>query len=303
MTREPDSKHMREIAASFAGLLRLLTHDGEVERPADIRNLLVDRLRDALDRRIPSIPDGEATFVAGTFLVEAIICSHERTEITRLRHRDLGTSHALKTISADRANETVTRAMLLREARIGMTLHHPNLVAAQLAIRLVDGRPAIIMEWAGPSLSQRLAAGSISSADIRQSMKSLLLGLDAIHAAGYVHGDISPANLLLCDDDFERLKIADFGTALEHGARYCDLDLAKVATPGFTAPELYRGEAADPRADLYSAGCVMNMLLEHCSDTEDAVVELKSTARNLMDHSPPKRPPSAMAALQLITEN
>ncbi|WP_271023068.1 serine/threonine-protein kinase [Rhizobium sp. RCAM05973] len=294
---------MREIAASFAGLLRLLTHDGEVERPADIRDLLVDRLRDALDRRMSSIPDGEATFVAGTFLVEAVVHSHERTIITRLRHRDLGTSHALKTISAARANEAVTKAMLLREAHIGMTLHHPNLVAVQLAIRLADGRPAIIMEWAGPSLSQRLAAGSMSSADIKRSMKSLLLGLDAIHAAGYVHGDISPANLLLCDYDFEQLKIADFGTALEHGARYGDLDIAKVATPGFTAPELYHGEAADPRADLYSVGCVLNMLLAHCSDTEDAVARLKTAATDLMDHSPSKRPPNAVAALQLITEN
>lgn len=303
MTRDPDSRDMREIAASFAGLLRLLTHDGEVERPADVRDLLIDRLRDALDRRVPSIPDGEATFIAGTFLVEAVVHSHERTIISRLRHRDLGTSHALKTISADRANEAVAKTMLLREARIGMTLHDPNLVAVQLAIRLADGRPAIIMEWAGPSLSQRLAAGSISSADIRRSMKSLLLGLGAIHAAGYAHGDISPANLLLCDDDFERLKIADFGTALEHGARYGDLDIAKVATSGFTAPELYRGEAVDPRADLYSAGCVLNMLLEHCSDTEDAVARLKTVAADLTDHSPSKRPPNAVAALELITEN
>ena len=303
MMRDPDSKDMREIAASFAGLLRLLTHDGEVARPADIRDLLVDRLRDALDRRLPSMPDGEPTFIASTFLVEAAVHSHERTEISRLRHRDLGTLHALKTIGADRANEAITKAMLLREARIGMTLRHPNLVAVQLAIRLADGRPAIIMEWAGPSLSQRLAAGSISSAQISRAMKSLFRGLGAIHAAGYVHGDISPANLLLCDDDFEQLKIADFGTALEHGARYLDLDVAKVATPGFTAPELYHGEAADPRADLYSAGCVLNTLLERSGDTEDAIVGLMSAAKKLTEHSPSKRPPNAMAALQLITEN
>lgn len=303
MTRDLQSDDMKKIAASFAGLLHLLTHDGETERPADIRDLLIDRLRDALDRRLPSMADGEPNFIGNTFLVEAIIHSNARTVISRLRHRDLGTLHALKTIGSDHADDTVTKAMLLREARIGMAFRHPNLVAVECTIRLPDGRPAIISEWAGASVSQRLSADAISLTDIKQAMKSLLLGLHSIHEAGYIHGDISPANLLLFEDDFARLKIADFGSAIERGKRYSDLDIAKAATPGFAAPELSPTEAVDPRIDLYSAGYVMRLLLEHCDEKDDTREPLKGAAEQLTDQDPSKRPPNAMAALEIITES
>ncbi|NLS20128.1 protein kinase [Rhizobium sp. P40RR-XXII] len=293
---------MKEIATRFAELLHLITHDGETERPKTMSDLLADRLRDALDRRLPSIADDQPSFVANTFLVEAVVHRNERTEISRLRHRDLGTRHALKTISAERADEAVTKALLLREARIGMTLCHVHLAAVQCAIRLADGRPAIIAEWAGPSLPQRLAASSISLGDVRAAMRSLLAGLNAIHAAGFVHGDISPANLLLCEDDFRRLKITDFGTTIEYGARYRDLDIAKAATAGFSAPELLRDPGADPRADLYSAGCVMKLLLDHCDEADETVARLTAVAQHLADQSPSSRPPSATAAIALIDE-
>ena len=300
MTPNPTSEDMKEIAARFAGLLRLLTHDGETKRPIDIRDLLIDRLRDALDRRLPSMSEGEPAFIANTFLVEAVIHSNPRTVVSRLRHRDLGTWHALKTVGDDQRNDAVAKTMLLREARIGIALRHPNLVAVECVVRLADGRPAIIAEWAGPPLSQRLSADAISLADVTRTMRSLLFGLHAIHHAGYVHGDISPSNLLLCDDDFTRLKIADFGSAIECGRCYRDLDIAKAATPGFAAPELSPTEAADPRADLYSAGCVMKLLLEHCPEANDATASLKSVMAQLTNHAPSERPPNAMAAVELI---
>lgn len=302
MMQDVSSNDMRKIAASFAELLRLLTHDGEVERPADIRDLLIDRLRDALDRRLPSLPDAKSIFVANTFLVEAAIHANERTVISRIRHRDLGTWHAMKTISIDRSNEALAKAMLLREARIGMALRHPNLVAVQCAIRLPDGRLATISEWVGPSLAQRLSAGGISLTEVKQAMKSLLLGLAAIHEAGYVHGDLSPANLLLHGDNLMRLKIADFGSAIESGRRYSDLDIAKAATPAFAAPELSPTGAVDLRADLYSAGRVMKLLLDHCGEESETTARLNGVVEQLTDHDPSKRPPNAMAALELITE-
>lgn len=302
MNGYPDTEEMRRIAASFAGLLRLLTHNGETERPKDIRDLLIDRLRDTLDRRLPSLTDDAPTFIGNSFLVEAVVHRNGRTEISRLRHRDLGTLHAMKTIGIDRANDAAAAALLLREARIGTLLCNSNLAAARCAIRLPDGRPAIIMEWIGPSLSQRLAAGTLSSVDIRTATKSLLLGLGAIHEAGYVHGDISPANLLLRDGDFNQLKIADFGTVRERGACYQDLGIAKSATPGFTAPEISANSAADPRADLYSAGCVISLLLDHCDDAGETVEQLKALALRLMADCRSKRPPDALAALASMNE-
>jgi type VI secretion system protein ImpN len=305
MSGDASDEDMKRIAASFAELQHLLTHDGEVERPKGMRDLLTDRLRDALDRRLPSLPDGEPAFIGNTFLVEAVIHRNERTEISRLRHRDLGTLHAMKTIRADRSSEATAKALLLREASIGMMLRSSDLAAAQCAIRLPDGRPALIMDWIGPSLSQRLAEGSLSPADVSAAAKSMLVGLSVIHHAGYVHGDISPANLLLSDGDFNKLKIADFGTAVKCGTRYSDLDIARAVTPGFTAPEVAEPEVSGDvamqfSADLFSAGRVMNLLLEHCDETEQSIAAIKAAARHLADPAPSRRPPNAMAALALI---
>jgi type VI secretion system protein ImpN len=300
MSADTNDEGMKRIAASFAELQHLLTHDGEAERPKGMRDLLIDRLRDALDRHLPSLPDGEPAFIANTFLAEAVIHRNQRTEISRLRHRDLGTLHAMKTIPADRSSEATAKALLLREGSIGMTLRCSGLASAQCAIRLPDGRPALIMEWIGPSLSQRLADGPLSAMDVKAATKSMLVGLSVIHHAGYVHGDISAANLLLRDGDLNQLKIADFGTAVKYGTRYRDLDIARALTPGYTAPEVSGDAAMQFSADLFSAGRVMSLLLEHCHETEQSIAAIKATARHLADPAPSRRPPNAMAALALI---
>ncbi len=298
MNRSPSTEDMRRIACRFAELLDLLVRDGETERPAEVRDLLIDQLRDALDRRLSRWPSDDADFLGNTFLVEAVVHHTERTEISRLRHRDLGTLHAMKTIVRDRTNAATARALLLREARIGMTVSNGNLVVTQCAIRLSDGRPAIIMEWVGPSLAQRLAEGSVAATNVRAIAKSLLLGLGAIHDAGYVHGDISPANLLLDDD--AQLKIADFGTMVPCTIRPNDLDIAKAGTPGFIAPEVSADATMQFSADLYAAGRVLKMLVEHCSSDDDAIEPLDFLAQRLSAPDPCQRPPSAVAALALI---
>jgi type VI secretion system protein ImpN len=227
----------------------------------------------------------------------------ERIEIGRLRHRDLGTLHALKTVIADRADDAVARRLLLREARIGMALRHPRLVDIQMALRLVDGRPAIIMEWAGEPLSQRLSsAGSVSTRDCLEAMRGLLSGLQAIHAAGYVHCDISPGNLLLLASDISGLKIADFGVALEQGGRHRDLEIKIAGTLPFMAPEQADDAAADPRSDLYSAGRVLSTLLERCDETGRHVEEIGAFAGPLSERKLSLRPASAQVALDLLDE-
>ncbi|TXI01725.1 MAG: serine/threonine protein kinase [Rhizobium sp.] len=299
MTGDPTFDGMRKIAAGFAELLRLLTHDGETERPKDERDVLVDRLRDALDRRLPSLADN-AAFIGNTFLIEAVVYRNKRTEISRLRHRDLGTFHAMKTLPVDRINDTIARELLLREARIGMMLCGSNLVATQCSLRLPDGRPAIIMPWVGPSLPQRLNTRSLCVAEVEAMAKSMLAGLSTIHRAGYVHGDVSPANLLVADGDIERLVISDFGTTLERGAHYRDLDIARAATTGFTAPEISGDTAMDFNTDIYSAGRTISLLLDHCHETGDTVTRLKTAARVFASVDPSERPPDAMAALAII---
>jgi type VI secretion system protein ImpN len=307
MSSELPVKDLEEIASHFSSLLHVLTHDAKGERPSDMRDMLIDRLRDALDRRLPRLSSDNTAFIAGSFLLEDTIDRRERTEISRLRHRDLGTLHALKTVIADRADDAVARRLLLREARIGMALRHPRLVQTQMALRLTDGRPAIIMEWAGEPLSQRLSAGSVSTRDCLEAMRGLLSGLQAIHGAGYVHCDISPGNLLLSPGnlllpggDVSGLKIADFGVALEQGGHYRDLEIKIAGTLPFMAPEQADDAAADPRSDLYSAGRVLSALLERCEEKGRHVEEIGALAGHLSERNPSLRPASAQVALDLL---
>jgi type VI secretion system protein ImpN len=302
MTQDLGAEDQRDIAARFSRLMRLVTHDGDAERPPEIRDGLVDRLRDALDRQLPHFPAEDAAFVAGSFVIEASVHRGATTEVSRLRHRDLGSLHAMKTVAADHADDAVARALLLREARIGLDFRHPHLIHTQTALRLGDGRPAIVTEWAGGgSLSQRLVHGAILPfAGVLKTMSGLLGGLAAMHEADYVHCDIAPGNLFFADNGFGHLQIGDFGVALERGGRHREFDIETAMTPAFAPREQAAGEPAEPAWDLYAAGCIMSVLIERCSGPEGAIGQLRDIATRLRGGSLSTALPSAAAALELL---
>lgn len=124
------------------------------------------------------------------------------------------------------------------------------IATTQMALRLPDGRPALVLEWLPESLARRLETGKpFALGEIRLLLEGLLRGLGAIHAQGLVHADIAPDNLLLESGDLSRPKIADFGIAVESGRRHADLGLARAGRCGFATPEQLAGDA---RTDLYA---------------------------------------------------
>ncbi|MBC9732308.1 serine/threonine-protein kinase [Nocardioides marmotae] len=94
-------------------------------------------------------------------------------------------------------------------------------------------------------------------------LRQLLAGLAAIHAAGVVHRDVKPANLLLHPTGSGRphLVVSDFGVAVDLAGPRLTETGAVVGTPGYLAPEVAGGAAAAPAADLYAAGQVALFLL------------------------------------------
>jgi eukaryotic-like serine/threonine-protein kinase len=98
----------------------------------------------------------------------------------------------------------------------------------------------------GPSLEAALAGGPLESSQAMDIMAQAAAGLQAAHAAGMIHRDIKPGNLLLAPGG--TVKITDCGIAHTIGS-------ASV-TPGYLAPELAWGEQATPASDLYSLGMV-----------------------------------------------
>lgn len=150
----------------------------------------------------------------------------------------------------------------LREARAVARLNHPNIVSiyaagqdegtAFLALELVRGGSLVeLRERVGPELPVRLAA---------HIMRDSARGLGAAHAAGIVHRDVKPGNILLSED---QVKLTDFGiarVARRDGSGSTESG-AFVGTPRYSSPEQCMADEVDGRSDLYSLAVVTYELL------------------------------------------
>ena len=180
----------------------------------------------------------------------------------------LGRDVAIKRIDRENGG-AATRERLLREAQALARLAHPNVVAIHevgehgddifLAMELVAGDT--LRAW-------RRARGRGHQEGIDVALQAGL-GLAAAHAAGVVHRDIKPDNIMVGRDG--RVRVMDFGLArAAHepppaeeaaGAAGPPTDASVTGalrgTPGFMAPELWHGRVADPRSDIYSFSVVL----------------------------------------------
>jgi tetratricopeptide (TPR) repeat protein len=131
----------------------------------------------------------------------------------------------------------------LREARTLATVRHPAVVSVYAA-GSVDHVAFVAMELVkGDSLARRIASRPLPWRDAAATFGEVAAGLEAIHAAGLVHRDLKPGNLLV---DGDRLRIADFGLAVR------TIDASLAGTLPYLAPELLAGAPADRRSDIYA---------------------------------------------------
>jgi type VI secretion system protein ImpN len=287
-----------EVARNFAALWDALTVAGD--RDPEKHRSLINQVRDALDRGEHRLAGHDPTIIANTFVLEALVHEGATTRIYRARHRDLLSLHAVKTLRPDQVDDPVARKLLLNEARIGGAIRHPNVVATETLLRFADGRPALVLEWIDRSLEDIVQETSLGVGDIMHVIAAILRGLEAIHAAGYVHGDLSLSNIRYMDNDLLRLKIGDFGIALKTGRRHRDLDIAFAGRPRFAPPEQLAGQALDGRSDLHAAGLILSKLLDHCRETGATVKRLRQLAAEFARPEPQERPENAKAALHLL---
>ncbi|EDM79915.1 serine/threonine protein kinase [Plesiocystis pacifica SIR-1] len=151
------------------------------------------------------------------------------------------------------------RRRFAAEARAATRLEHPHIVTVYLVGETPRGLPAIAMEYVpGQTLGSRLARGEVlTMGDALQLGHQLSDALAELHAAGIVHRDLSPGNVILEDTSSAgplEAKLLDFGVArLLDGPQRSS---GPVGTPGYMAPEQYRGEAG-PKVDVYSLGALL----------------------------------------------
>jgi eukaryotic-like serine/threonine-protein kinase len=164
---------------------------------------------------------------------------------------------AVKLLAESLAGDTGFRKRFLREARLAARLSHPNVVAVYDAGEAAGGRPYIVMEYVdGTTLEGR---GPLPPAEAVALAVQACHGLAHAHAAGLVHRDVKPHNLLLRTDG--TLKVADFGIARAAEATALTQVGSILGTAAYLAPEQAAGEEVTAAADVYSLGAVLYELL------------------------------------------
>lgn len=162
---------------------------------------------------------------------------------------------ALKVLRRELSTDSSYVARFRHEARAAREVEHPHLVPV-LDAGESEGRHYLATSYvSGGSLESRLERGErLESAEVVRVVLEIGRGLDALHAAGLVHRDVKPSNILL--DEHGTATLTDFGLA--RGPAYTVLTQPGMVmgTIDYLAPELVRGESATPASDLYALGCV-----------------------------------------------
>jgi serine/threonine-protein kinase len=229
-----------------------------------------------------------------------------------------GTPVALKLVKDDLARDVNFRSRFEREARIAQTVRNPHVVSLRDTGEH-DGQPYLATHFIeGMSLEQRLERdGRLDVATVVRICIQVADGLQALWAAGMVHRDIKPGNILIGDDG--RAYITDFGLAKDHQATVA------LTRPGqalgsmdYMSPEQIRGETVTGATDVYSLGCVtfecvdgrppfadhegMRALWAHlqeeprepCPDRADVPQAFRETIKAALRKEPAERPATSV---------
>ena len=185
-------------------------------------------------------------------------------------HESDGLPLVLKMLDPGLARDPQSRARFVRECQIIQRIQNEHVVMI-FDQGFAGDKPWLAMEYfPGGDLLQRIHAG-IKSACALKTLAQIAQALEAVHAAGVVHRDLKPQNIMFRAN--HRLAILDFGLARELNATSTLTQKGIVmATPLYMSPEQCLGQPHDERGDLYAAGVILYEMLtgQHCYDGENA---------------------------------
>jgi serine/threonine protein kinase len=178
----------------------------------------------------------------------------------------LGRNVALKLLPADVTRDPVRIQRFELEARAASALNHPNVCTIYALDQASDGQHYIAMEYVeGQTLRERLATARLSLREALDIGVQVAAALSVAHAAGIIHRDIKPDNVMLRADGV--VKVLDFGLAKLAPLKPDGADTTRmqvntdagtvVGTATYMSPEQARGQPVDARTDIWSLGAML----------------------------------------------
>ena len=241
------------------------------------------------------------TLIAHRYTLTSILGEGSMGVVYAANQEGLDHEVAVKVLHEHVAADPKVKRRFHREARMTSRLSHPNTVRVFDFGRTEEGRLYLAMELLdGPDLLELLQEDDpLTPRRIGTILIQVLNALEEAHDEGIVHRDLKPENVMVVEDHQgrERVKVCDFGIAklVEAEGSAITITGFVCGTPEYMAPEQARGEALDPRADIYALGCLLYRML-----TGVVPFQGKSALATITEHltqplmKQPPFPPSTM---------
>ena len=229
----------------------------------------------------------------GPYDVVGLLGAGGMGEVYRGRDTRLHRPVAIKVITPNMAEPDLVRRFE-SEALSASALNHPNILTVY-EFGVHEGQHYLVTEFIeGETLRQRLRAGPLPLADAIEVATQVASALDAAHAAGLIHRDVKPENVMLRPDGY--VKVLDFGLAkLAPTARAAAENMTVslrtepgviLGTVGYMAPEQVRGLDVDQRADVWSLGVVLHEMITGQSPFAGAT--MSDVIAMVLERQPPR---------------
>ena len=190
----------------------------------------------------------------GRYRLHEEIGSGAAGRVYRAYDEHLGRDVAIKRLHEDTLEDVDARVRFQREAIALARISHPHVLPVfDVSTDATD--PYLVLNYCPDgSLADLLRQGTMTAPDARELARQTSAGLAAMHAAGVIHRDVKPSNILRLAD---RWLIGDLGIARVDDHTALTETGARIGTPQYWAPETARGEQCTAAVDVYGLGCVL----------------------------------------------